>query len=342
MTDADEYFPGQYPLPYSRNFQRFETSITEEHIDGLDRNGFAVVDNFLGTGWATAILTEMQWLYASRLMQPNQIRILDPDDAPFNVTKPNIHELDLHHEDLREKVPEINELFWQSHALAAHLNGLLPRLQLTTRPAQHTLKAQCNTGHGGCFPLHYDNPAPPDKRRLSALLYLNPDWKPGDGGEIVVSPFLGQPTTIEPCMDRLVLFFSETMLHRVLPCYAERYCLTIWLDSDMANKDQEVLGSHKIPTVPGLDADMIAILNKPSVQKQLSRAVYEEEYEESIRQCFAGSNKGIDAMLARHSQAVAGIRGQPELSHMVDLLRACKPKPRTVMRLPETSANIVP
>jgi len=37
---------------------------------------------------------------------------------------------------------------------------------------------------------------------------------------------------VEPLMDRAVIFFSESLLHRVRPSHcSRRYCLTIWVDS---------------------------------------------------------------------------------------------------------------
>ena len=123
-------------------------------------------------------------------------------------------------------------------------------------------RSQYNNGNGGCFPWHYDNPAPPDKRRLSCLLYLNPDWRGGDGGEIVVAPFLRAKHVVPPLLDRLVFFFSETTLHRVLPSQTQRSCLTIWLDSDVANDDTQA------PPWPGLDMSdpTMRSLARPSVQ----------------------------------------------------------------------------
>ena len=38
------------------------------------------------------------------------------------------------------------------------------------------LKVQRNGGGGGSFACHYDNPGRPNKRRLTCLLYLNPQW----------------------------------------------------------------------------------------------------------------------------------------------------------------------
>lgn len=72
-------------------------------------------------------------------------------------------------------------------------------------------------GSGGCFPLHYDNPGPPNKRALTCLLYLNPDWKEGDGGEVCLRPFLGKEKAIAPLLDRLVGWSS-------LCCSLLRWC----------------------------------------------------------------------------------------------------------------------
>ncbi len=101
------------------------------------------------------------------------------------------------------------------------------------------------TGPGGCaYPRHVDNVSPPtvggatmmttgggrtddDARKLTAILYLNPDWKRGDGGELRL--YLdddrdgGGGSDIERCVDlgpeggRLVLFWSDEIPHEVLP-----------------------------------------------------------------------------------------------------------------------------
>lgn len=60
------------------------------------------------------------------------------------------------------------------------------------------------SGSGGCFPCHYDNPGPPNKRALTCLLYLNPSWKEGDGGEVCLRTFLDKEKAIAPLLDRLV------------------------------------------------------------------------------------------------------------------------------------------
>ena len=44
-------------------------------------------------------------------------------------------------------------------------------------------------GAGESCPRHFDNPGPPSRRRLSALLYLNENWdRERDGGLLVLEP----------------------------------------------------------------------------------------------------------------------------------------------------------
>lgn len=71
-----------------------------------------------------------------------------------------------------------------------------------------------SSGGGGCFPIHYDSDEAVDSRRVSAIVYLNPDWTPSDGGELRLYPSLGSCVDVEPIMDRLVLFSSCRMAHR--------------------------------------------------------------------------------------------------------------------------------
>lgn len=66
-------------------------------------------------------------------------------------------------------------------------------------------------------------------RVLSLVYYLNDNWQAGDGGELEVYNNSNKKLhTIEPTMNRLVLFKSE-MIHAVLPSIKARYSLTTWL-----------------------------------------------------------------------------------------------------------------
>ena len=66
-----------------------------------------------------------------------------------------------------------------------------------------------------------------DNRRLTAILYLNPEWEPAHGGQLRLYADEG-PVDVEPLLDRLVVFLSERVEHEVLPVQAPRLALTAW------------------------------------------------------------------------------------------------------------------
>jgi hypothetical protein len=112
---------------------------------------------------------------------------------------------------------------------------------------------------GSTYPLHVDNTlgissssttgslALPndDSRKLTCILYLNPDYAPGDGGHLRLLLLHKECLDLDPRGGRMVIFWSDEIPHEVLPTKPEadatdqrfdRYALTIWLpDNDPRN-----------------------------------------------------------------------------------------------------------
>jgi len=68
-------------------------------------------------------------------------------------------------------------------------------------------------------------------RVISSVLYLNPGWRPGDGGELVLYSPQDKASVvecIEPRYGQLVLFLSEVFPHEVLPANRSRYSIAGW------------------------------------------------------------------------------------------------------------------
>jgi len=314
-----EQFPGPYPLPFERDHTVFERSITADVCKTLDEKSYVVIDNALGEQFCGALRAELQWLAAQNLMQKNQTQFTTPD-GPKQFSKPGIFEMDLHHEEVRQRVPEFDAL-WSSEHLSRTLNAALPELNLGHGVSHQTVKLQWNDGAGGCFPWHYDNPGPPNNRAITCLLYMNPSWKPGDGGELVLQPFLAPAETIAPTMDRLVLFKSDRCLHRVMPTSAERFCCTFWLDSLVANKEEDTLLRERHLNAP-LD-ETIALFRSTALQRVVSRAVYAEMYEESLWECMQG-NEGCSDMVKAHEHSLEEISQNPALQELILKFRRWK------------------
>ena len=76
--------------------------------------------------------------------------------------------------------------------------------------------------------MHYDTSSKHSQREMTAILYLNEGWEEGDGGELRLFPFPLGEVDFAPRNDRLAIFNSTEMLHRVMPATAPRACLSLW------------------------------------------------------------------------------------------------------------------
>jgi len=82
---------------------------------------------------------------------------------------------------------------------------------------------------GAFYLRHVDAFKGEGNRRLSTVLYLNGDWQPGDGGELVLYPEgYHAGIAIAPRAGTLVAFLSEDLPHEVLETRAERYSIAGW------------------------------------------------------------------------------------------------------------------
>ncbi len=90
-------------------------------------------------------------------------------------------------------------------------------------------------GSGAGYTRHVDQHVASSARKISLVLYLNPDWQDGDGGELCIYDPQAPDTEIAriaPRMGRLMLFRSDLIPHAVLPCSRTRWSLTGWFRSD--------------------------------------------------------------------------------------------------------------
>lgn len=85
---------------------------------------------------------------------------------------------------------------------------------------------------GAFYKPHLDRHAGTSDRVVTAILYLNPDWQPGDGGELKLWTTEGEKSgafvLIEPRMGTLVCFLAGDFWHEVLPAKKTRMSITGW------------------------------------------------------------------------------------------------------------------
>jgi len=81
---------------------------------------------------------------------------------------------------------------------------------------------------GAFYQKHLDRFRDDDRRSISAVFYLNPDWQAEQGGALRMYLPDEQTLDLAPIGGRLVVFLSGDFPHEVLPASHERLSLTGW------------------------------------------------------------------------------------------------------------------
>lgn len=79
----------------------------------------------------------------------------------------------------------------------------------------------------GQFYVRHRDTGPEQKRLFSFVIYLNPNWMPGDGGELRGYNDQEVLFEIQPKSGTMILFKSD-IEHEVLTSNCERFALTGW------------------------------------------------------------------------------------------------------------------
>lgn len=82
---------------------------------------------------------------------------------------------------------------------------------------------------GSFYKRHLDQFAGRNNRMISVIIYLNKNWKNGDGGELRIYPEENDSLDIQPLYNRCVLFRSDTLEHEVLKANKDRKSVTGWM-----------------------------------------------------------------------------------------------------------------
>ncbi|KAG0041272.1 hypothetical protein BGZ83_002073 [Gryganskiella cystojenkinii] len=127
---------------------------------------------------------------------------------------------------LRECVDWFSKRLHEDLAKVVHLHGQA-EYQLAFYPPDSSHYER----HRDSFPT--SDREDKDQRRVTAIVYFNPDWKQGDGGELrIFDKGMGdedeKKVDIAPKAARCVIFLSGVMDHAVMPSFNERIALTSW------------------------------------------------------------------------------------------------------------------
>ena len=314
------------PSPLAAGIAQLPALLTPDVAALLESRGYCVIDNALPLHTARALRAEILACHEHGLLDSNHTAYVESAPAASSapvitrlLSKPHIYEAEVLPQLLCAPSLPLPHLSALSSAflphLEARLSSLLPHLLLYS--GHSSIKLQLNTRHGA-FPFHYDSPGGlHDTRRVTALLYLNPDWKAADGGRLVLQPWLAQAAAVAPVMNRLLLFRSDRLLHRVETSNAERVCLTFWLHGRAVDPPLPSLPSSAAASLSA--SSLLSLLSHPSYQRSLSKCLYQEEWLASYR----AAHTPADAELLCHSlsQDVQRLLSHPQVLQLVSLMR---------------------
>mmetsp|Transcript_28038 Transcript_28038/g.39411 ORF Transcript_28038/g.39411 Transcript_28038/m.39411 type:complete len:373 (+) Transcript_28038:150-1268(+) len=221
----------------------------------IDPNAICVVDNFLGKELISAMRQEAESLLPT--MVPSQSTRFD-EETQTVVAYEKVGVLSTQIEGGTagyEASPRLVEyIVTLTSGLSQKLNRILPESHHLSGAEQTNKLAVC-LGDGSMYDKHIDNlgggeSGAGDQRKLTALLYLQPpgshDGQPEFPNESVEDdprggyfraydvPEPDQVTCIAPRGDRLIMFWSDSLVHDVSPSFCpageadRRFALTVW------------------------------------------------------------------------------------------------------------------
>ena len=242
--------------------------------DGLATHGYAVVDDFLPMETVLEMRSEAESLLEGGRMAASQSTRWDAaSGTAVAYEKHNVLMTNLAGGPAYSLSPRLVEYCVALvSSLPPLINARFPEAKLSAQI--HTNKLAVCLGDGSRFDKHYDNSGGDDLRKLTVLIYLQEHWSEVNGGcfRMFVPPehstqdcaglTFGRAAGLEDfgggtaddhdrasekvlhsCVDiaplggRLLAFWSDAMVHGVLPSFAptddaQRWALTIWLHTE--------------------------------------------------------------------------------------------------------------
>ena len=195
----------------------------DEIIQRLNQQGWAVSDSVISRDWQEGLLAQSQTLWAAKGFQAGEIGHGDKGREQPEIRGDWIHWVE------PGSPPAAHPFFGWMARFRDVLNTKFP-LGLRSQEFHFARYAE-----GKGYQKHIDQHRGTDHRKVSIVLYLNPQWGPSDGGELCLyQPY--QPevemSRIAPLGARLVVFVSGMIPHAVLPCKRTRWSIAGWLRTD--------------------------------------------------------------------------------------------------------------
>lgn len=192
-------------------------------FQSLEEQGWAVSDTLVPRAWQEAMLVQSQQLWRDGHFHQAHIGRSASDSLNPDIRGDAICWIN-------PESPQASQPFFSWMAQLRH--QLNERYYLGLR-SQEFHFARYEIGQG--YKKHLDQHRNSGHRKISVVLYLNPQWEAQSGGELCLYQSdndMHETQRILPQPARLVIFRSDQIPHKVLPCAQTRWSLSGWLRSD--------------------------------------------------------------------------------------------------------------
>lgn len=194
--------------------------IFDQLIDSFIADKIGIAENFLNEKLATQLKANLNKLYQSNQLLSAGIgnkTIVDHDKL---IRTDRIYWLDKSHDNQFE-----NQFFDLMDNFVSYLNETC-YTGITSYEFHYTMYEK-----GTFYHKHIDQFKNNDSRKYSMILYLNADWKIGDGGELCIH-HADHLQYISPTNGKSVFFKSNEVVHEVMLNNEPRMSITGWLKVD--------------------------------------------------------------------------------------------------------------
>ena len=190
-------------------------------IEGVVDKGYAVCDDFLEPAEVENLLTTFAQRYQSGKFKEASIGKHSEVHKAAQIRGDEILWLETNSIDFAERM-----LLNKNQAFVEYLNRtcFLGIVDTEIHFAKYDI--------GKFYRRHRDTFHAQKGRILSVIYYLNPNWIPENGGNLIIYTSengVEKGIVIAPLAGRLVCFESEKLDHEVSEAFAERFSVTGWL-----------------------------------------------------------------------------------------------------------------
>lgn len=190
-------------------------------IDSFIKDKVGIANNFISVSLASHLKDNLAKLYQSNSMRSagigNEV-IINQDKL---IRSDVIYWLDRSHDNVHE-----NAFFELIDSFVLYLNSTC-YTGITGYEFHYTLYES-----GSFYTKHIDQFQQNGSRAFSMIMYLNADWKLGDGGELQIH-HVDNLQTISPTNGKSVFFKSSELAHEVLLTNVPRMSITGWLKTSI-------------------------------------------------------------------------------------------------------------